>query len=897
MHFQLLFSGLGNGLSSTGFLLVVAALACVLGAEIACICVLISKLARARKQKRMRDEEESGYRHYGAAVLMLAAIPQSMYITLSVLAGLTALFAVALLLMIVICRALGYDFMASGREEPVRRVEEKKPVAEPVYAMPQENAEEEQLQEAYTQPTTPAGEQDALGIFGDEQVAEAGEQKDEAAADQVLAVAPVEAGQPVVRVERVVESAGPVSADGSQPYKVVEKIVTETYKEVVKETTAAPEAQGKSSTELFFEKMSDFLEYEMQRRREMDANAAKAAADGESVPTFAKVNGVADEEPDEDELEDEEDATLDAEDVRDEDDVDDEENDTEGDHFTGNERIIGFVEETGCYLVAHYRKSFEAKLIQSRPHIKKYYSEMKNALLAYKGTKDRISWAADSFHNGRTQIAKINVKTRILELYLALDPASLEGSIYHGKDVGHKKKYADTPFQYKIRTPRKFKWAMELIQRTCEEHGLSPIDIEHVDYAAQYPFDTTDNLVLRNLIKEYIREEKPATTFELAPDHVPAVPKEDESVIPANANFSWEFDNEMLRGEEEPAGEPEPVEEPADEPVAEPAPTPTPEPAPAVQKEIVRETVKVTEMRYTEHYYPNGQATYEQTVTERAPIEAIAEPVEEPVEEITEIGEDALYEEPVAEVAEEELYEEPVEEIAEEPVEESEEEEEIDPFAEFRTEGTDEGYAAEEVYDATEESYEAEDEAYVEDQPVEEAAEEDAYEAEEAAEEPAEEPVVYPFRPSFYANRRYEDMPDPVQDGDEEAYVEGEYAEEEYAEEEYSEGDYAEEEYTEEEYTEEYAEEESYEEPAPVIENNPAIAVVDICEIEDQFEAGETVSLATLKERGLVLPSAETLKIYASGKLHAAFSVEANHFTLDAIIAISDAGGDSAMIR
>ena len=110
----------------------------------------------------------------------------------------------------------------------------------------------------------------------------------------------------------------------------------------------------------------------------------------------------------------------------------------------------------------------------------------------------------------------------------------------------HKKKYADTPFLYKVRSSRKFQWAMELVQRVCEEHGLSPIDIDQVDYVEQYAFDTTENLVSRGLIREYVRQEKPATTFELDPDHVPEVPEEDGSVIPANANFSWEFDNDAM---------------------------------------------------------------------------------------------------------------------------------------------------------------------------------------------------------------------------------------------------------------------------------------------------------------------------------------------------------------
>jgi large subunit ribosomal protein L15 len=78
---------------------------------------------------------------------------------------------------------------------------------------------------------------------------------------------------------------------------------------------------------------------------------------------------------------------------------------------------------------------------------------------------------------------------------------------------------------------------------------------------------------------------------------------------------------------------------------------------------------------------------------------------------------------------------------------------------------------------------------------------------------------------------------------------------------------------------------------------NPAIAMIDICVIEAVFPAGGTVNLATLKEQGVVLDTAEVLKVYASGSMTKPLTVEAHQFTLDAIRAISEAGGDSAMIR
>ena len=216
------------------------------------------------------------------------------------------------------------------------------------------------------------------------------------------------------------------------------------------------------------------------------------------------------------------------------------------------EKILGFNEETGNYLVVHYRKGFEARLIQANPEIKAYYSEIKNRLLSYEGTKSRLSWTSDNFHNGRKQVAKINVKTGLLVLYLAIDPATLDGTVYRGKDVSDKKKYGDTPFEYKIRTPRKLKWGLELIDRASEGLGLTLNKIETIDYARQYAYESTEELVNRGLIKENITEESP------------------RDVSP-----------ELLRRGEEPAKREAPQAEKAEKPEAKPAPTEPPKTAPA----------------------------------------------------------------------------------------------------------------------------------------------------------------------------------------------------------------------------------------------------------------------------------------------------------------------------
>ena len=809
-------------MTNTTFLIAIALLACILGAEIAGICILVSKMLRARRERYQGEEieaveEQNSSYHYSVGIVALfGAIPQATYNALILLSALAALGAVVFVVLLIVCRAKGYDFASSAWYavgQSRREAPQPAPVLDDETTEPDTSTasypdgEEEQWQEAFTEGDGWQDEEAPLSAFEEDDRSEETEVGAPEVVEGELIPSPVYAETAPQEATVTQVQREPLLADGTQPYKVVEKVVTEKVTEIYKETPT--ESKGTTNDQVL-EKLVDLLDYEIRSRREKDTTEsetpkAKEADDdqkSESVATFAE-SDLADEDDEDDELDEAAEGGS-----EDDEDRDDEENDTDGEHFTGNERIIGFDEETGCYIVAHYRKSFEAKLIQARPNIKKYYSDIKNALLAYKGTKDRISWTADSFHNGRTPIAKINVKTRILELYLAIDPASLEGTVYRGQDVGSKKKYADTPFRYKLRTPRKLKWALELIQRTCEEHGLSPIDIEQVNYDEQYPFDTTENLVERKLIKEYIRQEKPATTFELDPDHVPGVPDEDESVIPANANFSWEFDNERM---EEPEVEEAPTEEPAPEPeiIPEPEPVSAPEPAPAPQASIVRETVKVTEMRYTERYYADAQPTYEQVITTTESIEALPEPTDGETAE----GGDIIVAEDDLVVSNEESATEDDFSDAEIEVAEIEEAEVEDVEVEAETEG---------------------DEIFF-------------------GENPEEEPAEAVF--------------------------------EEIAVEELE---------TEELETEEI-ETEIKEEPRRNV--NPTVAVVDICSLEEHYDAGDVIDLASLKERSLILPTALVLKVYASGTLSKPFTVEANHFTLDAIKAISDADGDSVMVR
>ena len=1035
------------------YYIAIAVLACVLGAEIAGICMLIGKWRRARSGEidlPDDDYDNNTGANYAIAALSFGAVSATAELALWVLAIAAAVGAFVLCLLLVVCYAKGYLLISARtekqaaimeRERAAQRAAQEAAAQAAAIAEEADYGEEDQTEQEvvddYDYYEGDPEAQEAISnlsateeaVMAEEYEEEVEEEVVEEAVEEPLeetdevtetAVVAQELETPAAQtVEQTVITEGAPAYAGQAP--IVEKHIIETTKEIIKETNTTTVTEGKSeqfsaATEEMMKAITEFMKLETQLRMEKEVAVERPVEEGESTPAFAEAE---DEELEVDEMDTEDEAEAEDEAER-EADAEENDDDYESDLF-GNERIVGFDEETGCYIIARYRKSCEAKLMQARPQTKKYYSAIRNALMGYEGTKERMSWTIDTYTNEHAQIAKINVRPRTLDLYLALEPSTLEDSVYRGRDVGSKKKYAETPFLFKVNSPRKLTLALELVQRACEEQGLSPIDIEEVNYEEQYPFIDTETLITRGLIREYLREEKPAATFELDPDHVPQLIQEDETVIPANANFTWEFDNDQSEAEEEPAPEEVIEEEPViEEPVLEeevieeettPEETPV-APGTTTTTTTTHETVRTTERHYTERYY--GAGTEAEVSEETRTIEVLPEPAEEPIEAEVEEPTAEVVDEPIAEEATEEVV---VEEAIEEAIEEAAEETEAPIEEEVAEEVVEEAIAEEIAPEAEEELIEEEiiddeieedieetsaeeaaqiqsavaalfgDDIFEEDEPIEEepapeieevieevieeevveeeiAEETEAPDEEEVAEETVEEVEEEPEAEAEeeYYEEVYEEEPEAeaeeeyyeeVYEEEPEAEAEEEYCEEVYeeepeaeAEEEYYEEVYeeepeaeAEEEYYEEVYEEEpeaEAEEEYYQEveevyedeefadayeeeaeeiapeeaeeeieeeekpaPAPKPAPQPAsdVVLLDVCVFDDYFDNGAIVNLETLKQVGLAPESATRLKVYASGALKGQFTVEANHFTLDAIKAIGDADGDSIMIR
>lgn len=149
-----------------------------------------------------------------------------------------------------------------------------------------------------------------------------------------------------------------------------------------------------------------------------------------------------------------------------------------------------------------YDKSQAAKLMQSDATVKDYYDIIKNELLSYKGVKSRLSWKHESFRKGRVLVAKLKVRGKHLRLLLPLNPNDYIDTKYKVKDLSNKKNHADTPCGYSIKNDRRSVYAKDLIATVMQANGAEKLaETQFVKYSVDFPYDTTDHLIYRKLIK------------------------------------------------------------------------------------------------------------------------------------------------------------------------------------------------------------------------------------------------------------------------------------------------------------------------------------------------------------------------------------------------------------
>ena len=168
--------------------------------------------------------------------------------------------------------------------------------------------------------------------------------------------------------------------------------------------------------------------------------------------------------------------------------------------------LLARAEAGEVQLVTRYRQSYESRLVQAKDTVQEYYSGIKNALLAYKGVKSRISWTNETFRQGRNHVAKIIVKPSSLYVYFALDPEQLAGTKYESAVtiLSGRKKFETVPVLIKIKGERKYKYALDMIAMVCGDKLQLPPNkkFEETDY--KRPAQTMDELVDSGLVRKLV---------------------------------------------------------------------------------------------------------------------------------------------------------------------------------------------------------------------------------------------------------------------------------------------------------------------------------------------------------------------------------------------------------
>ncbi|MBP5342464.1 hypothetical protein J6Y73_00830 [bacterium] len=163
------------------------------------------------------------------------------------------------------------------------------------------------------------------------------------------------------------------------------------------------------------------------------------------------------------------------------------------------ENVADDVSADNKYIAIQLNRSFLAKLAESGEECQGYYNKVKNELAAY-GLKGKPAWKYENYRKGMDFPVKIQVKGKTLYLYLALDPENVDAR-YRVKNVGESKKFSATPVLFKVKGPRKAKYAVELVDLLGEKLGLTKGDVDNVNYCEEIQGLTEAELIEKGLIK------------------------------------------------------------------------------------------------------------------------------------------------------------------------------------------------------------------------------------------------------------------------------------------------------------------------------------------------------------------------------------------------------------
>ena len=151
-----------------------------------------------------------------------------------------------------------------------------------------------------------------------------------------------------------------------------------------------------------------------------------------------------------------------------------------------------------------FSHSITSKIIQSDETVKSYYSDLKNHILSYSDVKSRLSWKFDTYYKGRKILFKIKIRGKTICLYCCLNPEEFDKSQYNQEAI-NAVLVEDVPMLVKIKNSVSLKKAKELIDIEMTKFKIKKLsNFKAINYVSKYPYEDTDTLINRGLIKVLI---------------------------------------------------------------------------------------------------------------------------------------------------------------------------------------------------------------------------------------------------------------------------------------------------------------------------------------------------------------------------------------------------------
>ncbi|MBP5404367.1 MAG: hypothetical protein J6Y74_00210, partial [Clostridia bacterium] len=167
---------------------------------------------------------------------------------------------------------------------------------------------------------------------------------------------------------------------------------------------------------------------------------------------------------------------------------------------SGEMEAYSAIDREGRYVtLKKYVRGFAARMKQGSVERKDRYAAVKSAMLSFSNVKVRSSFSGETFMYGRQPLLKSRIRGKTLCLFLALCPEDYPVSIYHQKDRGGVKAFADTPMMIRVKSDLGMERALRLIAALAKRFSLSKGKKE--SFRDEFFFEETSALVEKGLIK------------------------------------------------------------------------------------------------------------------------------------------------------------------------------------------------------------------------------------------------------------------------------------------------------------------------------------------------------------------------------------------------------------